>query len=817
MRRAFGSTLTRLAVVASALLVGRLDLWGADESVTLFSAAQSGCPIILPAGAGREEQRAAEWLQATLAKAAGRRTSAFPIRRETGAVVRPAVYLGATRRDENFLRPVERFPFDTAVGIRAGDGTLEIRSERRESIEAAVGWFLERHLKAYWFMPGPLGEQVSRRDALVVAVGTETVRPGFVSRELGSGAADYDAWSRRNRLEARFEHRHNFTTIFRPEDFRRQPEMAPMRSGQRYFPTESDANWQPDLLSPEAVAHAAEVVNRAFDADPQRRSFSLSANDSVRFDDSAATLAAVAPARYFRHRPDYSDLSFGFTNAVAGAVAERHPDCWLPAYAYYWAENTPSFPVARHVVPFLTADRSQWSRPDFAREDRELIERWCRSGAEVVGVYDYFYGAPFLCPRPTLYAVRESIPFQHGAGVRAYFAETNPNWALDGPKLWLAAQLLWDPVRNPEELLTIYWREFWAEAAGPMQEFFAICERTWRQQPGPARWLRYYQDEDQTWIFPPEQRAQLRAELERAAGLARSEIVRARVAFVSAGLGVSEAFWRFGGARDSMSRMARVEAEPAALRAAWQEYREARREFSQRHAAVRRSHPLAVAPQALEIYLRNQPDSRAAMALAGTEKGRAMLRAAPDLLQGSLELTVEEIASFSGRGVEVLRDADWRDLSIRPVGKSTMFDWTESAGSWRGQGEPWEGRTVELGRGGGGPAVLRFAGCRTDGIGQWVPVTENALHVARVDVRARSSPGTATFLIVTFLDDQNQHIGLGRVDRLPAGNSEQAAQLALIVRAPPGARFIGFGVRVLNQVEGDFAEFSGASLRRVDP
>ena len=28
-------------------------------------------------------------------------------------------------------------------------------------------------------------------------------------------------------------------------------------------------------------------------------------------------------------------------------------------------------------------------------------------------MYDYFYGAPFFCPRPTLYAVRESPVLDH--------------------------------------------------------------------------------------------------------------------------------------------------------------------------------------------------------------------------------------------------------------------------------------------------------------------------------------------------------------------------------------------------------------------
>jgi hypothetical protein len=34
-------------------------------------------------------------------------------------------------------------------------------------------------------------------------------------------------------------------------------------------------------------------------------------------------------------------------------------------------------------------------------------------------------------------------------------------------------------------------------------------------------------------------------------------------------------------------------------------------------------------------------------------------------------------------------------------------------------------------------------------------------------------------------------------------------------RAPAGARWVGMAVRALNQVNDDFAEFTGASLRRL--
>lgn len=787
-----------------------------QPGMAVFSAALRGSRIVVPADALPAERRAAELLSHTLAKAAGLAPRHFPVLPEPNTYVPAnAIWVGATRRGADFLRAERKPPFDTAVGFRVQAGAVFIRAERRESIEGAASWFLEKQVGARWFMPGPWGEHVPRRSALVLAPGEEIVRAGFLSRDLGVSGTEGMEWYRRNRLESRFEHGHNLTTIFRPEDLQRTPEMAAMRIGQRYIPSgPGDIYWQPNLVSPVAVAHAAAVASRAFDADPKRLSFSLSMNDAFRYDDSPATLAAVAPARFFRHRPDYSDLIFGFANAVAERVAQRHPDRYLPAYAYYWAENTPRFPIARNVVPYLTADRSQWSHPEFAAEDRALIERWTRSGAEIVGVYDYFYGAPFLVPRPTLYAVKESIPFHYRAGVRAFFAEMRPNWALDGPKPWLAAQLLWSPERNPDELLEIYYREFWAEAAEPMRAFYALCDRVWREHPAPALWLRYYEDEDQAWIYSPAQRAELRRYLDSAARAAQGEAVQARVALVSAGFGVAETFSDFWAARLGVSRLARPGANPTELLAAWIAYREARTRFTDNFADVQRTQPLALTRQELVFYLRNEPDSRAAFELARTAAGADLLRTS-GLLERFIGATPAEIARLATSGVEQLRDPEWREVRMRPVGSSAAVDWVEPGGVWRGHGEPWEGRIVAMTPGRQSGRTLRIAGSRTEQIDQWVPATGGSLYTAQVKVRAKSKPGTAAFIVLNFLDEKQQHVGFGRVDRVPPSETTGEWQLSVIGRAPPRASFVGVALRVFNQIGDDFVEFSEVSLRRL--
>ncbi len=285
--------------------VARRDRAAANEGFVLFSPAQTGCPIVVPAAANAGERRAAETLQSVLVKAAGRGSRDFPIMEERGPIPRGAVWIGATRRGNRFLRPERKPPFDTSVGLAVKGGALFIKAERRESCEGAVGWFLERQLGAQWFMPGPLGEFVPRRSELTLPAGEVRERPGFIHRDLGlAGDPESRTWYGRNRLETRFEHGHNLTGIFRPADFQRAPEMAPLRNGQRFFPPATSGNWQPNMTSPAAARHAADVVIRTFDQEPQRLSFSLSINDTDRYDESAATLAAVSPAGFFRHRPD---------------------------------------------------------------------------------------------------------------------------------------------------------------------------------------------------------------------------------------------------------------------------------------------------------------------------------------------------------------------------------------------------------------------------------------------------------------------------------------------------------------------------------
>jgi hypothetical protein len=534
---------------------GRLSicLW-----LFLIASAARGAMVIIPAEATEDEMQAAAelgqvWLHGTGRQMAVGREDAPAEPRETG----PFFFVGDT------VLALAQAPLPGGLdpdGFRVRtlpEGRVVLRGPTGFGTILAVNWYAQHGMGVRWFMPGPWGEVVPALDNWSPLALDRVIVPVFVSRELSGLDREGLEWARRNGLHGSLPHAHALKGVFPPQLFDAHPEWFPLLEGRRYRPVSSnDYNWQPNLALPEVAAHAAAQADVFFDRDSHATGISLSVNDSICFDQSDATVRARGPLRWFRGRPDYSDVVFGFMNRVADHVAHRHPDKLLSAYAYYWCENTPSFSVRPNVVPWLTADRSQWYDEAYRAEDRALIERWCHSGAKIVGMYDYLYGAPFLVPRVTTRLTAESIEFAYRKGVRAYCAEAYPNWGLDGPKLWVAAQLLWDPAQPVDALLKDYYAHFWGEAASPMRRFYERCEKAWLRQPGPGWWLKYYQDEAQAELFPSVLCADLRSCLEDARSLARDPAVQARVEMASASFAVTERFSAFCEARLALSRAA---------------------------------------------------------------------------------------------------------------------------------------------------------------------------------------------------------------------------------------------------------------------
>ncbi len=107
-------------------------------------------------------------------------------------------------------------------------------------------------------------------------------------------------------------------------------------------------------------------------------------------------------------------------------------------------------------------------------------------------------------------------------------------------------------------------------------------------------------------------------------------------------------------------------------------------------------------------------------------------------------------------------------------------------------------------------------GCKQETFSQLTVAEPGRWYAARVKVHGKVSPGNMTFLILNFQDAAGQG-GMGTVDRLPVGDYPDGVELVVWAQAPANAKWVGMGVRALNQVSDDYAAFSGFSLQALAP
>jgi hypothetical protein len=332
-------------------------------------------------------------------------------------------------------------------------------------------------------------------------------------------------FARRNRLNHVYSFNHNLAKVFSKKVFATQPEAFAEVNGRRKVPRGSGrTDPQPDLTRPEAVEIAAQAALAHFADKPNSKSFSLSINDNVLFDTTERTEAVVSPLRYFRTRPNYTDLVFGFMNQVAKRVFEEGgawqtpagEDRYLTALAYYWTEPAPTIPIHPRVMPVLTSDRAQWHDPDYRTQDKALIQAWAASGAERLATWDYYFGAPHLYPRQFNQWIFESIRHMSNAGIDVFFSQLPSFWGLDGAKAWFAAELLWNPEQDAHALLDEYYDSFFGPASAPIRAFYETAERHRNENEGQADWIKLYKDESGIALFTPEVLAEMRGYIELA-------------------------------------------------------------------------------------------------------------------------------------------------------------------------------------------------------------------------------------------------------------------------------------------------------------
>jgi hypothetical protein len=404
---------------------------------------------------------------------------------------------------------------------KKGKGIL-VDAWNEEGLANALYYLAHNMLGARWYWPTPLGFEWVGTISDAWRISDRIIEPSFSMRSLYGSDTEY---SLRNRLAGGYSFNHNLARIFKPEIQSIIPNIF-ADLGYRHIKHSGNRSTdpQPNLTHKGAVQLTALAAIHHFKKYPSAKSFSLSPNDNILYDTTEATDKAVSPIRYFRKRPNYTDMTFEFTNQVAHKVfneaglwkTDKGEDRYLGMLAYYWAEQSPSIPLHPRVLPILTSDRSQWQDSRYRQEDKALIERWGKTEAKKIGAWDYYFGAPYPYPRQFTQWISESVPHLHRNRVDVFFSQLPSMWGLDGPKGWLATQLLWDVDAEAEDLLNEFYDEFFGDASEAIRAFYEKAESHRNKNEGDANWIKFYLDESGIELFPKSVLEEMRTSIEAA-------------------------------------------------------------------------------------------------------------------------------------------------------------------------------------------------------------------------------------------------------------------------------------------------------------
>jgi hypothetical protein len=662
------------------------------------------------------------------------------------------------------------------AGWTSKDGCIVIAGSDKVATLLAVCAFLQKECGVRWWIPGPLGEDIPHRSfATIRDVPKTLVSPSYYSRGMyGTRGMSGELWGTHNLLRNHLSMSHALPRFLDRDCARTHPDWFPSFDGKPFDP----GAWKghlphPVFTKPELAEYIAGKADEFFNANPGTPSFSISPDDTSLYGDLDAYAGLVDPKATFRDKANLSNAVFTYYNAVARRVTQKHPNRLLGALAYSFYENVPDFPVESNIVPFLTADRSQWYDGQFRDGDLALVRKWAAAGPKLIATWDYYYGFPFLIPRVMTREVRDSISALHEAGVRAFFCELNPIWGFDAPKAWMASRLLWDSAADPAALEREFFDGYFGPASAPMRRFYDECDAVWMKQKGPARWIKFYADADQATLFAPDKIRELRAILDEALNSDLPDRFRARVELVSGAFTYTERLCAAYPAWDAVARW--TPDQPLdRLQAAIPEYLAARADMKAINSDCVGS-GLNDMPNALGFLTDDDPlEGRLALAraMADRDARNHLATAAPDCADLLFLRSIPLIRNPFADGLD-----NW-----------FVTHWPDPAMEYGIVGQPDDAR-------------LRVAKANSFNAQIRLRIRPGATYAASLRADGRVSPSSSVRLLLEYLDKDDTMLAF-HSDRLPCGELKRAL-LAVAGRAPGDAITARLTIIVTGQLPGD--------------
>jgi hypothetical protein len=496
---------------------------GSSNRLALVNDGKSKYRLVLETLASAAETPLAEAvsdLQRSMQLKAASTTPIMPIIAKTDG---PAIRVRQIAQLEGASHP-------DAYRLRTRNEDVIIEAATLEGLRNGIYGLLNDHLDCHWFTPKQLGEEFSPAAGRSVSLAAldETRSPSFFS-SYGMCWGSAPQWDRQNRAvinRGRMNFGHSWAGFIDRKlyPFDKFPDMwSRDRAGKVQ---QFDSDWSATNFcstNPDVIRIVAEKINAQFDANPDALVASIDPNDLSPLCQCNRCLAldksyGVTP----KDDKQMSDRLVHFSKEIYDRLKPEHKEKFLGILAYGYQTRAPkgATPHPHHATivcdfPGYFDHTRPFNDPTSPhnREFNEIVKQW---GAKVkqLGFYDYYGHYNFFGPWGILHKMREDLPAFREMGGTFVVIESQPNFAMHGLNLYVAARLIWDVDADVDVVAEQYVTKFYGPAAEPMRAFFRAAERHYAlTRPGVETALRVGQKKE-FWD-------ELDGHLKRAQGLTR--------------------------------------------------------------------------------------------------------------------------------------------------------------------------------------------------------------------------------------------------------------------------------------------------------
>ena len=558
MGRAFCAACLAAAMVCSAV---RWAPGGGMQPRTIVVGGKPVASIVLRAGCHDREREAAKEIQDYVAKASG---ATLPI------VEAPQAPTGYPIRVE--VRKPSKGESDEAFALRVDDERTRIIGNSPLAALYGAYELLERGLGVRWYLPGPLGEVVPKRETIVLPPLDLAQSPSFPMRWIGRGE-----WMLRNKQNRCPDGFHIFPGIYHTQArilphktyFAKRPDFFALIKGRRSASRECKLCY----ANPDCAREVASQMAAMLDANPSIDLISLSPTDGQMWCECPACKAMDEPG-VPRDRSK-SRRSLLFYNAVAAELAKSHPKARMLVGSYNvynWPPKDKAIKahpmidvIITHYEDYCLAHSVGDPACPLNRRYVQLIKEWQALGCRVY-FYEYYWKVNWLdLPWPIVHSIQGDMPWYKAQGCQGVYTQwTKDNiWTLF-PGHYVAARLLWDVEADVAALVAKMHADLFGAAAEHMKAYYGLMEKQMAEcgKHFPGRGLSFGPA-----VFTPAVRKQLRAHYQAAVQANKDDTAARRLGKIGTSLEYVDRLMAFG----EQMQAARGQADPAKARAIAQE------------------------------------------------------------------------------------------------------------------------------------------------------------------------------------------------------------------------------------------------------